>query len=266
MNTKTSLSIITKSACVATLFALSATTDLKSQILYATDFDSMTSGTTIVGQDGWTNYSGDASKATIVDNAAIAYSDNNYLEIAGDGVFARVRRNFNGEPDYQITDTKHNRIQFLFQSSAFGSGLTPLSYSTRANVGVQTMAEFRINATGNAIVFSSDGSFNTTRTVSLTADTWYAVDIYLRPSTYEYDFSLVNTSDSSVVLSETFSFGTTGVLSEYFYTNFFYNSAAAGSDWRIDNLSISSIPEPSSIALLGLGGLAAFARRRIKKA
>jgi PEP-CTERM motif len=45
-----------------------------------------------------------------------------------------------------------------------------------------------------------------------------------------------------------------------------FNTSTAGNDFGLDNIDVSSVPEPSSLAFLGVGSLAALSRRRRKLA
>ncbi|MFV0415599.1 MAG: PEP-CTERM sorting domain-containing protein [Chthoniobacterales bacterium] len=256
---------------VTAAITFSAQTNLKSQILYETNFDSMTAGANLAGQDGWYNYAGDASAATVVDNAAIAYSDDNFVEFDATNR-ARSRIDFPLSPAPVVNDTTHNRIQFVFQAAAFGSGggAKDLAFYSAAGGGGIGMARFSIDGRGDRVLAAVGGTtFSTSFMLgsALTANRWYAVDAYLRPSEYVYDLKLVDTVSSSVVFSQNdIGFGTgSPTLSETFRTIFFDTGTATGVTWRVDNVSISSIPEPGSVALLGLGGLAVFIRRRFKK-
>lgn len=122
-------------------------------------------------------------------------------------------------------------------------------------------------------------------TINFAADAGYAlvlnsfdfVHTAETAGTTVWDLTLTN-SGSSVVWSQTFTMNNavpssslvtvapnfTGTLGESYILTFNRTSETYGSNGRhaIDNLSFNQIPEPSSLALLGLGTAGLFLRRR----
>jgi len=110
---------------------------------------------------------------------------------------------------------------------------------------------------------------------SLNSNIWYHIDMeFLAPgqnSFYRFNLSQWNGSQFSNVLSEIYgvsllNFGRTNVGSSgstpyIFFFDTFTSIAGDGDGLYIDNLEVA-IPEPSSLALLGLLALFGFLRRR----
>ena len=76
-------------------------------------------------------------------------------------------------------------------------------------------------------------------------------------------YAAAGTAGISTPVSVDFDFGATGItnLSELNYLEVGFKSNGTG-DGTLDNVSVTAIPEPGSLALLGLGGLCVLKRRR----
>ncbi len=102
-----------------------------------------------------------------------------------------------------------------------------------------------------------------------TLDEWYhvAVDYTLDGSgDRAISYTISNSGGDEVTDSATLTGNATAALDGEFY---FWNSGYSSSDrvpadgfYRIDNFQITEIPEPASMALLGVGGLLIWRRRR----
>lgn len=95
---------------------------------------------------------------------------------------------------------------------------------------------------------------NTARTAGLTLSATFTFADLNSGSTVNYEAFI----DGGSVKSGSFTWSGTNENYIFLYSNY------AGGNGRLDNFEVSSIPEPGSLALLGLGGLALIGRRRRK--
>lgn len=236
-----------------TVSLLTALSTAPAQILYSQNFDTLNNGT-LVGQDGWSLYSGNSSSATIVEDASVAVSSPKFLNIAGDtGNTTRVYRQFSLNT---LTDSNNNHLSFYFSPSNPQSGAKNALYLTvygNTGAGEDKILEASIDYTDSKVYLSTGGgSYNTTVSLSssLAAEDWYLFDAVFKPSTSTIDLTITNDSNN-IIGSGTYSFaGNSGNVSEVYRMDFF-NNTNGRLDWHIDNLSI--IPEPATLGFLGLG-------------
>ena len=246
---------------VASLLGAIGVPTAGAQVLYQSNFDALTPGP-ISGQDGWSLLYGSSSLGAVVNSPAQAYSGTQFLQLTGsNGSDVGVRRTMSANT---LSDVQNNHMQFVFRATAIGAGLTSFYFSAVGNEGLDVMVEASIDNNGDRIYISTNGgTYNTVGMFSSTllADTWYLLDVVLNPSTKIFDLTISNTTNSSVLLENSYSFKNTSPEYSQFYFAGFTNNGLGGTDWQVDNLSVASVPEPSALALLGLLGVVVAGRK-----
>ncbi|MCP5538475.1 MAG: PEP-CTERM sorting domain-containing protein [Akkermansiaceae bacterium] len=106
---------------------------------------------------------------------------------------------------------------------------------------------------------SSSALDNYTIPFTLTADTWTTMRIGFQEQTA--GTTTISFYKDGALEGSTTSTELVGNLTEVRGRANVANTDA-GSNWLMDNFTVTSVPEPSSAALLGLGGLTLILRRR----
>ncbi len=252
--------LMTVAACA---FAFNMTgLSLTAQALYESDFDTLTVGN-LVGQDSWTSFDGDASRAQIIHNASDAHTGTQYMQlngVTGTSVGVSVRRLM---PSNTMDDLNNNRLSLFFRSSAYGNNLSSFTLTTFGNNGGDTrMAAITIDNRGDRVFV---GTQETALSSSLVADVWYKLELVLKPSNKTYSLEITTEDGATMLLSDTYSFVHTIPTYHQFYFFSLAINRLGGNDWMFDDIALNSaaIPEPSTLGLLGAGLL--FGGGRFRK-
>lgn len=156
-----------------------------------------------------------------------------------------------GSFDFQIiNEATFDDITFLF--GAIADGLQESSAGEMLSVKI---GEGSIGA----LISSGLGQFDRldTTSTSITDDTWYHADITWTPTSGTTgDFS-ITVSDFS---GDLYTLTTTGFTFDLEFAQIGFGSV--NDSILFDNVNFNQVPEPGSLALLGLGGLMALRRRR----
>jgi len=235
-NTRTilGLSVVVAMACAA-------------QAQYSENFDGYAAGSNMHGQGGWAGWNNDAAAGAIVSNSQ-SKSAPNSVNITGGSDLVHQFNYTSGQwlisiDQYVPSSVTSGETYLIFMNQYTGNG---------GNWSIQTVGNL---ATG---IFAESGGSDFaghSSTLPIVRDAW---------STWTLDVNLDNNT-----------------VQQY------YNGAAFGPShqWQAsganaigaidlfangtgpvyyDNLSITQIPEPSVLALIGLGGLAFGLRRRVR--
>ncbi|CAN5774361.1 hypothetical protein BH09VER1_BH09VER1_16950 [soil metagenome] len=220
-------------------------------VIFQENFDTLTSGTTVVGQNGWANNSGTGSSP--VSNTLPAYSSPNYLSLYAGGT---VQHSFTAA-SLTASDTSFN-YYFMAGTSVVAGHNLQLSlrdasgYVFYMNIqgGLASLDIGLINTTTTNKAFSS----------SLSKNVWYVFAATIDQTTDVMSYSVAAASGGSSLLSSSITLSSTSI------NRFVVGSSAstASGDWSFDSLSINSVPEPGTTALAIGGGLFAliFLRKR----
>jgi len=238
------------------------------QTLYSSDFSGLTVGASVVGQDGWSLFSGNPSYATVQSDAG-----NNYLQLVGvtggDGV-----RIIQEMPANAISSTEGVQFSLAFRTSSL-SGV-PFVVNMLGNSGSGYITQMYVDANGTGIHVTADAgnfAFNETASFSsgLAAGVWYIADVAIQPTdgTVNYSFyeSVGNAPSQrgTKILDASFALANTSLTFNSVYSIDFAHDAFASPVWDVDNIQVAVVPEPSVFGLLGLGVMAAFAMALSKK-
>lgn len=217
----------------------------------AEDFESVTtpdlpSGWQAVGSGVTTDANGNPG------NAVNAASGQNYLVNSGVGFDATA--DISGSFDFYIVESGgfYDNGAFFFGDvqSALGSSagdhlridLFEKSFGARANI---------LDADGTTLFDGSDDN-----NYEIATDTWYGAEFTWTAATGDFSFSWGGTEGPMTVSS--YSLNSSEV---------FFGFGTVEDPARFDNIEITgtAIPEPTSLGLLGLGGLALLSGRRRRR-
>lgn len=213
------------------------------------DFDSYTLGS-IAGQGGWEGWTGNAAVAGTV-TAEQAFSGTQSLKV--------VKGNDTVHPFTQVSSGQWTlSMQQYVPSTASGQIYTILmnSYPANLNWSVQTLVDASAGLIGE---FDGWSGVQQGSSLSVVKDAWvelrYEIDLTANTLSAYYNGSLLGSHAWQ-------SGGQNQFQALDIYPSEDASSGLAGAVYY-DNVKLQQIPEPGTLALLGLGGLALALRRRI---
>lgn len=156
--------------------------------------------------------------------------------------------------DLKLNSKTTSDYYITFLDSSLTSLNNPINIRI-TNGGIQALTRATSPGVGTAV------NVKPSQNSTLSLNTWYEFTITADLSTKTYRLDVTNLSNSTI--------GSTGDL--YFYQNIqtldellFRNvtTSNTGVDWNIDNVSLTSVPEPNTAFLLIGAGIACLIRRR----
>lgn len=252
---------LAKLLCSGLLLLLSGLNG-QASVLFEQNFEGLENGK-ISGQAGWTTPAGGDSLALVVEDAQIAHSPSKYLKLVGQTGSMVDLRARNLSPGATLSDTTDNHFQFYFRpdnASTEPGNKAHLNIILYGNQGAERILEAQIQFAVSRIALTNNASrdsFNTTLSLSapLQEGNWYLFDLVMTPSTSSYKLTITDAETSGELLSGTYLFQTTSVPITRVLGFDLKTNANGRLDWYVDDISITSIPEPASLLSLSLAAL-----------
>lgn len=217
------------------------------------DFESMTSGVTINGQQTWT--ATNPSNAIIVnDNSIATPPGSQFLQVSAPG---NAAPSVSYAQSFTLGAQQNDEVSFdirLDNSSVITGG--GLNFNLAGNGGGGWVAKSNFQANGDIV--PATGSPKDAS--SFTKGEWYSVIYDLDATAKTYRFRMIKKSDSSVLVDTTKAFNQNLNFTNIFYFQFIMD-AAAGATWQIDNFNVQNTPEPAGMGLILAGSVLAMRRR-----
>ena len=157
--------------------------------------------------------------------------------------------------DFYAEDGYKARASYALRNSTDGSYIGYYGYDVGSGTIMDNAAMWKLTGWGSEqIVYEG-----TTRA----AETWYTIDVVWDATTRKLRYDVTDRT-TSTLLSSTES-GVLGVEWTFSFDEFVcyegYGNGAYAHTAYMDNLEINAVPEPATMALFGLGGLAMLRRR-----
>lgn len=232
---------------------------------YSTGFEGPTFGPgTVAGQDGWVLGTTGTNVGTIV--TAPVLTGQQALQIGQQGGIAARDFGSTSLAGKILTigaDVRIGTESAAIDSTDFGIGIyTPTSLT----VG-QLFAGARLSAADQTVILSgkltSNGAlFTSTSAQTINLGTWYRLELVVDYTKAANNVS-VRFGQSGGALN---TLGITQTVDTSVFPNFRYAGTtinfAGASSGAYDNFSVQAVPEPGTMAALGLGAMALIRRRR----
>ncbi len=189
----------------------------------------------------------------------------NYLKIAGQtgsSVDLRARSPFPAGAN--LTDQSNNHLQFYFRpdnASTETGNKTGLYILLYGNQGSERILEAQLQFAASRISLTNNAakdSYNTLVSFDapLVEGSWYLFDLVILPSISSYRLTITDAETSAQLMSGTYLFQTTSLPITRIHGLDLRTNVNGRLDWYMDDLSITSIPEPAAVVYLSLMGLA----------
>jgi hypothetical protein len=232
--------------------------------LYSTSFETSqgyTSGVSAAGIDGWAAGSGSGSGQTASTDYASAGTQSLKFTYTG-GTFASVRHALPtfganavtiSSDIYVPSGNGADRLFGLYlSSSATGTlGSTVLGLSIGSNGAVRAGKTWSATYGAATIGTAATGSF---------ADRWLNISLTFDPATFVGTTTISGFGAGQSAITSSFT-AVTAPLNINVDADYLTSASAAGTAY-FDNLSVSAVPEPASMAALGLGVAALLRKKR----
>lgn len=243
---------------------------------YSSNFDALSLGN-LNGQDGWVTGSGTTNLPTVTNNNSFSPSNSVFLNFPGtNATFNSVSHALAAGAPSPATRFISGSARIFVQSLAgadryFGIGFGTGTLATNGFIGIALGGN---GLRGGGGSYASYNSLTTgqlqNRTTADFVGRWVSVafeaDRSLTTNNARFTFSGLGTSGGAATESfvKSVNFGTTNLTHVQMFSDWGSSSTVTGSAY-IDNVnfSASAVPEPASMAVLGLG-VAALLRRRKK--
>jgi hypothetical protein len=241
----------------AALFAMAAQSS--AVVLYSTGFEGPTfTAGPLPGQDGWQRIGGNATFATI--QGSVVNSGSQALRMDTSPISSAWLWK-----DLTYSQGTHGPVvtttaSFLFDNNAQGN--SAFGFDAYDVTGANRVAGLFVGGDGLARLIGSDSLF-VDSAVTLTANTWYTIGISINFATGAVTGSV---NGNSLGISTTTNQTTLGDVD--LYVNAFGVGTGTSGGFNniyVDNYMVQAVPEPATMAALGLG-VAALIRRRRKNA
>lgn len=225
---------------------------------------------------GWVTSTTNATMTPTVTNTNPIYGTDNYLHVnidAGTSSSRRssLRRDFNsstlGSSSYKISFTLRMDDLTGYSSSGdyFGIFASPFNNPTATAAANQTWGMYA-QGDGNITLSSGPGDGGTPITVNtgiaLATGKTYTFDITVNPGTNTWVAKISDGTTSFT--SEALGFRTNGNDGHILHVNTLMSGSTDDWTYSLSGVTITTVPEPSSVALLGAGAVCAalLGRRR----
>ena len=240
VNMKTTGRILSQSAAVA----LTAATSTGRAAEFFDDFESYSAGANIHGQGGWKGWDNDSAAGAVV-STAFAASGTKSVRVTGASDLVHefsgaTSGQWNFSLDQYIPSTSSGDTYLILMNKyrdGGGGDYDNWSVQTHVNLG-----------TGQIIVDMATGEAPLTLVKNAWINWTFNIDLDANKVTEYYNHQLLSTHAWQ-------SGGANALSAVDLYAN------GAGPVYY-DNVSVSQVPEPTAVALLGLGGLALLLCRR----
>lgn len=223
-------------------------------VIFSDNFESRNVGT-INGQDSWNVVGGSTNDAVVVSDPSRAYQGSQFLAAGTLGTGPRIlQQSISALP----VDTVSNYILSMSVrlESYYHNGLRTI---LNGNFGPSYAVDTWINSLGHFYEVTGSGNnypadYTDLGGPPLNTGEWYNVTYLVRPSANNYDITVVRAVNNTTNISTTVPFGSLpGNNPITTWTSLDLRlDAGPNNNFLLDNVSFIEIPEPSTLALLGL--------------
>jgi hypothetical protein len=257
------------------LLTLAISSVSMAQVTYSSNFDALAVGN-LAGQDGWLTGSGTSNVPAVTNNAWLSSPNSVMLTrpASGGSSFNSVARLFAAGAPSANTRFLSASADIFVQSidgpdRYFGIGFGTAATATSGFMGVALGGNGLRGGGGSYASYNSlAGGLLQSRSLGDFTGRWIRVSVAAdrasATNNVVFTFSGLGTSGGNA--SETFTrsvnFGTSNLTHIQLFSDWGSTSTTAGTAF-VDNVSFQAVPEPATMAVMGLG-VAALLRRRKK--
>jgi len=229
------------SICLTLIAALCMTTTSHAAVIFQENFDSLTAGSSIVGQGGWSSNNSGVGSA-IVSSTLTAYSPANYLDLYAGGT---VQNSFTPAS----LSAANTNFSFYFMPGANTAGHN-LQISLRSSTGYAFYLNLRGNLTSVDVGLDANTTTNYVLGSALAIGSWYQFDGTINAATNQLAFTLTPSTGGAAVLSQSITLSASSIQRLVVGSS----SSTASGDWSLDSITLNAVPEANSAALTLIGG------------